>query len=160
MMRSLRFESIGAKNFNPANAHKLDAHNIRVWPGFDARMIMKEKGALLNVDVAFRVVRSDSLLDYMNQLREKAEMPLRKLASLLDLDQSTLSKIERDERKPSVILIEQIAEVFNVEKSSLLVAFYSDVVAYEIQEESSFSEILQVAEAKIEYQRTNPKKVK
>ena len=73
MMRSLRFESIGAKNFNPANAHKLDAHNIRVWPGFDARMIMKEKGALLNVDVAFRVVRSDSLLDYMNQLREKAE---------------------------------------------------------------------------------------
>lgn len=36
-------------------------------------MIMKEKGALLNVDVAFRVVRSDSLLDYMNQLREKAE---------------------------------------------------------------------------------------
>jgi ABC-type spermidine/putrescine transport system permease subunit I len=73
MMRSLRFESIGPKNFNPANAHKLDAHNIRVWPGFDARMIMKEKGALLNVDVAFRVVRSDSLLDYMNQLREKAE---------------------------------------------------------------------------------------
>lgn len=73
MMRSLRFESIGPKNFNPAAAHKLDAHNIRVWPGFDARMIMKEKGALLNVDVAFRVVRSDSLLDYMNQLREKAE---------------------------------------------------------------------------------------
>ena len=91
----------------------------------------------------------DSFGTQIRQLREKAEMPLRRIALLIDLDQSKLSKIERDERKPSVILIEQIAEVFNVEKPSLLVAFYSDVVTYEIQEESSFSEILQVAEAKI-----------
>lgn len=73
MMRSLRFETIGPKSFNPAKAHSLDAHNVKVWPGFDARMIMKEKGALLNVDVAFRVVRTESLLDYMNQIRDKAE---------------------------------------------------------------------------------------
>ena len=66
MMRSLRFEQIGPKSFNPAKAHTLAAHNVKVWPGFDARMIMKERGALLNVDVAFRVVRTDSLLDYMN----------------------------------------------------------------------------------------------
>jgi len=99
----------------------------------------------------------DTLGTQIRQLREKAEMPLRKLSSLLDLDQSTLSKIERDERKPSIKLIAQIAQIFNVEKSSLLVAFYSDVVAYEIQEESSFSQILQVAEAKIEYQRTKKK---
>jgi len=102
----------------------------------------------------------DSIGTQIRQLREKAEMPLRKLASLLDLDQSTLSKIERDERKPNVLIIEQIAKIFSVEKSRLLVAYYSDVVAYEIQEESSFSEILQVAEAKIEYKRTNQKKVK
>jgi aubergine-like protein len=73
MMRSLRFETIGPKSFNPKAAHSLDAHNIKVWPGFDARMIMKERGCLLNVDVAFKVVRTDSVLDYMNQLREKAE---------------------------------------------------------------------------------------
>jgi transcriptional regulator with XRE-family HTH domain len=102
----------------------------------------------------------DSIGTQIRQLREKAEMPLRKLASLLDLDQSTLSKIERDERKPNILIIEQIAKIFGVEKSTLLVAYYSDVVAYEIQDESSFSEILQVAEAKIEYQRTNPKKTK
>lgn len=102
----------------------------------------------------------DSIGTQIRQLREKAEMPLRKLASFLDLDQSTLSKIERNERKPNIIIIEQIAKIFNVEKSKLLVAYYSDVVVYEIQDESSFSEILQVAEAKIEYQRNNPKKVK
>jgi len=72
MMRALRFESIGPKSFNPACAHSLAAHNIKVWPGFDARMIMKERGALLNVEVAFKVVRSDTVLSYISQLRDKA----------------------------------------------------------------------------------------
>lgn len=45
----------------------------------------------------------DTIGTQIRQLREKAEMPLRKLASLLDHDQSTLSKIERDERKPNII---------------------------------------------------------
>jgi len=73
MMRGLRFETIGPRSFNSGAAHSLDAHNIKVWPGFDARMIMKEAGALLNVDVAFKVVRTDSVLGYVSQLRDKAE---------------------------------------------------------------------------------------
>jgi len=71
-MRSLRFETIGPKSFNSKAAHSLDAHNIKVWPGFDARMIMKEAGALLNVDIAFKVVRTDSVLSYVSELRRKA----------------------------------------------------------------------------------------
>ena len=59
--------------FNPAKAHSLDAHNVRVWPGFDTRMIMKERGALLSIDVAFKVVRTDTVLDYISQLRDKAD---------------------------------------------------------------------------------------
>ena len=72
MMRTLKFEQMGPKVFNPAAAHSLDAHNIKVWPGFDTRMIMKEKGALLNVDIAFKVVRTDSVLKYIEELRKKA----------------------------------------------------------------------------------------
>lgn len=96
----------------------------------------------------------------LRKLREEANMPLRKLAALLDIDQSTLSKIERNERRANVKMIEEIAKIFKTDKEELLVAFYSDVVAYEIQEEKAFSEILQVAEAKIEYQRTQTKKIK
>jgi aubergine-like protein len=73
MMRSLRFETIGPKSFNPKNAKKLPAHNIAVWPGFDARLIMKEQGVLLNIDVAFKVLRNDSALGYLNKLKEDAE---------------------------------------------------------------------------------------
>jgi len=72
-MRSLRFEQIGPKAFNPAKSHSLDAHNVKVWPGFDTRMIMKEQGALLSIDVAFKVVRADTVLDYITQLRDQAD---------------------------------------------------------------------------------------
>lgn len=100
----------------------------------------------------------DSIGTQIRKLREEAEMPLRKLAASLDIDQSTLSKIERDERRPNTQMLEQIAKIFKADKKALLITFYSDVVAYEIQEETSFSEILQVAEAKIEYQRTKKSK--
>ena len=73
MMRGLRFETIGRKSFNSAKAHNLEAHKIMVWPGFDARLIMKESGVLLNIDVCFKVVRKDTVLDYMNELRGKCE---------------------------------------------------------------------------------------
>ena len=33
---------------------------------------MKERGALLNVDVAFKVVRTDTLLGHISALRDKA----------------------------------------------------------------------------------------
>jgi len=73
LMRGLRFETIGRKSFNSAKAHCLDAHKIKVWPGFDARLIMKEQGVLLNIDVCFKVVRQDTVLDYIRELRSKLE---------------------------------------------------------------------------------------
>jgi hypothetical protein len=51
----------------------LDAHNIKVWPGFDSRLIMKEQGCLLNVDVCFKVIRTDSVLKLMNDMKTNAE---------------------------------------------------------------------------------------
>ena len=73
MMRSLRFEQIGPKVFNPKKAHSLDAHNVAVWPGFDTRMIMKERGALLSIDVCFKVLRTDTVLNYISQIRDQAD---------------------------------------------------------------------------------------
>jgi len=101
----------------------------------------------------FSMKNLDSIGEQIRKLREKAEMPLRKLASLLEIDQSTLSKIERGERKANIQIIEQIAQIFSLDKKELLVNFYSDIVSYEIGDENTYSEILKVAEAKIEYKR-------
>ena len=57
----------------------------------------------------------------LRKLREDNEMPLRKLAAQLDLDQSTLSKIERNERSTNSDLIERIAKNFKINKKNFQV---------------------------------------
>ena len=91
--------------------------------------------------------------EMLRKLREDNDMPLRKLAALLDLDQSTLSKIERNERSANSDLIEKIAKIFKINKKNLQVNFLSDKVAYELLEEEFGVEALQVAEEKIKYLR-------
>lgn len=95
----------------------------------------------------------DSIGNQIRKLREEADMPLRKLAALLDIDQSTLSKIERDERKINPELLDKVSDIFNIKIEDLKIAYYSDAVAYQISDIESFSKILRVAEKKVEYIR-------
>jgi HTH-type transcriptional regulator, competence development regulator len=89
--------------------------------------------------------------EILRKLREKNELPLRKLAALLDIDQSTLSKIERNERSANAELINKIAKIFAVNKKDLHVAFLSDQIAYKIINEDYGVEALQAAEEKVTY---------
>lgn len=95
----------------------------------------------------------ESFGETLRKLREENQMPLRKLAALLDIDQSTLSKIERGERKANSDLIEKLSDIFKVDKKKLHISFISDIVAYELRDEESSKDILKVAEQKIEYLR-------
>jgi len=63
---------------------------------------------------------------YIRTLREKANLPLRKLASSLDIDQSTLSKIERGERQFTSDMIPKLAKVFTIEYKDLQVMFLKE----------------------------------
>ena len=88
-------------------------------------------------------------------LREEKELQLRKVAALLDIDQSFLSKIERNERKATKEQVIQLAKIYKVNEKELLIQYYSDKVAYDLAEEKTAKEILQVAEQKIDYFRKN-----
>ena len=96
----------------------------------------------------------------LRKLREDRDMPLRKLASILEIDQSTLSKIERNERKAGKELIEKISDVFNIKEKELRINFMSDIVAYELMNEEHSIDILKVAEEKLEYLKAKRKKRK
>lgn len=87
----------------------------------------------------------------VRKLREGNDMPLRKLAALLDIDQSTLSKIERNDRRANEEIINKISKIFKIEKKELKICFLSDKLAYELLDEEYGSEALHVAEDKIEY---------
>jgi len=83
--------------------------------------------------------------------REEANIPLRKVAAFLDIDQAVLSKIERGQRKPKRELVEKLAEFFNTNKEKLLIAWLSDKVLYEVQDDDLALKALQAAEDQVLY---------
>ncbi len=91
--------------------------------------------------------------EHIKYLRENQGFTLRKIAAELDIDQSTLSKIERGERMANTDMLKQIARVFGVTETSLKLILLSDKVVYQVISESNSHEILKVAEQKIKYFR-------
>lgn len=93
----------------------------------------------------------ERLGEIIRKLREKNELPLRTVAEFLKIDQAILSKIERGQRKPSREQVIKLAAYFKVKKNDLLVAWLSDKLVYELQDEDNALHALQVAEEKVAY---------
>jgi transcriptional regulator with XRE-family HTH domain len=90
--------------------------------------------------------------------REALGLLLRQVAAFLDIDQAILSKIERNERRPSKENINRLAEILKFEKDELMIQFMSDKIAYEIADEDCADRVLKVAEKKVKYLKTHPHK--
>ena len=96
----------------------------------------------------------ESFGEHIRKLREENGLPLRKVAALLDIDPSTLSKIERGERSANKEMIPVLAELFKEDTETLSLILLSDKVAYDLMQEENPNEILKVAEEKIKYLKT------
>lgn len=95
-----------------------------------------------------------SLGELIRELREHQELPLRTVAAYLDIDQAILSKVERGQRKASREQVLKLAEYFKVNVEELLIAWLSDKVVYEVENEDLALKALHVAEEKIKYGKT------
>lgn len=89
--------------------------------------------------------------DTIRKLREENELPLRTVAAFLDIDQAILSKIERGQRNPTREQVVKLAEYFKVKENDLLVAWLSDKLVYEVEDEEIALTALQLAEEKVAY---------
>ena len=89
----------------------------------------------------------------IKKLREEHRLPLRKVASVLDIDPSTLSKIERGERSGNKDMIRKLSELFTTDATDLSVVLLSDKVANDLFSEECSNEVLRVAKEKIQYLR-------
>lgn len=92
--------------------------------------------------------------EFIRELREKAGLPIRKVAAQLDIDPSLLGKIERNDRQPTKEQIKLVAKFFNLDEKDLMKEFLSDQIAYKIMEEEADIDTLKVAEKKIQYLKT------
>jgi len=77
--------------------------------------------------------------------REANDLPLRKLAADLDMDQSTLSKIEKGGRQGNIEMLSIIAKLFNLDSQGLHIDILSDKIIEENKDYPFFKESLQMA---------------
>ena len=89
--------------------------------------------------------------EILKHAREKKKLILRKVAAAVDIDQSLISKFEKNERKPTKDQIIRLAKFYNLSESKLVINWYSERIAEELKYTDSSKEILKVAEQKIQY---------
>lgn len=109
----------------------------------------------------FQTMKSNATLttgEIIRKLREEKELPLRKIAALLDIDTSFYSKIERSERKATKEQIHKLEEIFEVKKDALMIPYLSEKIYYELSEEDCATEVLKVAEERVKYEKSKSRK--
>jgi HTH-type transcriptional regulator, competence development regulator len=93
----------------------------------------------------------NSFNELIKNAREASGLFLRQVAAEMDIDQAIISKFERGERKPTKEQVLKFAKFYELDKEKLLIAWLSDKVAYEIQDEDFAEKALKVAEKKVKY---------
>ncbi len=95
--------------------------------------------------------------EIIKELREQKKLLLREVAAKIAIDQALLSKIERNERMPTKEQVIRLAEFYGAEENEFLIAFLSDKIVYEVQNEEYGLEALKLAEKKVKYKRNQSK---
>ncbi len=93
----------------------------------------------------------ETIGDKLRKLREENKLPLRKVAALLDIDVSILSKMERGERPLSKEVVQKLAKMYKHDEDELTVLYLSQKILNEVGEEDLALRALQVAEEQIAY---------
>lgn len=95
--------------------------------------------------------RMKSFGETIRKLREEKELPLQTVADVLLIGPEILRKIEGGYHKPTREQVVGLAGYFKVNENELLVAWLSDKVLYELEDEKLALPALQLAEERIAY---------
>ncbi len=100
---------------------------------------------------------NNTIGEILRTIREEKGLLLREVAAAIHIDPTLLSKIERGERLPTKEQVLKLAKFFKADKNTFMVAWLSDKLVYEVQDEDNALKALLVAEEKIRYQTKNKK---
>ncbi len=96
----------------------------------------------------------ETIGEYIRKLRLENKITLTKLAAALDLDQSTLSKIETLKKNVPEEILPKLASFFKLDIKKLQDEYYSEKIAEILYKEENSSDILKLAEEKAKIFRT------
>lgn len=94
----------------------------------------------------------------LRDLRETKGLLLREIGAELSLDPTILSKIEQDKRMPTKEQVKALADFYKDQRNEVIIAWLSDKLYYEVQNEDLALQAMQVAEEKIKYNIKEKKK--
>lgn len=90
---------------------------------------------------------------YLRELREQKCVPIREVASALNLDQSTWSKFERDERIPKGEIIFSIADYFQIDFRYLTARLKAEHIAKTLSVAPNADQIMDMVQKRLAYIR-------
>ena len=91
--------------------------------------------------------------EYIHKLRSDSGLTLTKLAAALDIDQSTLSKIENGKRNVPSEIIPKLSSFFNLDLKRLEHEYLSERIAELIYPQEETQKLFLAAEEKAKYMR-------
>ncbi|MBE7628782.1 MULTISPECIES: helix-turn-helix domain-containing protein [Tenacibaculum] len=95
-----------------------------------------------------------SLGNILKVARDEKKMILRKVSAQVDIDQSLISKFEKNKRKPTKDQLIRLAKFYNLSEQELIINWYSDKIANDLKHTEATTKILRVAEEKINYYKS------
>lgn len=91
--------------------------------------------------------------EYVHKLRSEGGLTLTKLAAALDIDQSTLSKIENGKRNVPAEILPKLSTFFNLDLKKLEHEYLSEKIAELIYPQEETVTLFKAAEEKAKYFR-------
>lgn len=95
----------------------------------------------------------ETLGNLLRELREQKNLLIREVAASLSLDQTLLSKIERDERKPTQEQLELFCKFYKDATDEIQTLYLSDKIMKELKDHKLADRALNMAKKKLHIKR-------
>jgi len=97
---------------------------------------------------------------FIKQKRTELGFPLRKVATHIDIDTSTLGKVEKDERHLNIEHLDNLSQILKTDKKTLLNYHYSTKIMAELKEYSDYKDVLSIVSDNLGYYISNQQLIK
>ncbi|XP_078258850.1 piwi-like protein 4 [Rhinoraja longicauda] len=72
VLKMLSLYPIGRNFYNPSTPIHIPQHRLVLWPGFSTSILRCETKILLSVDISHKILRSETVLDFMTELYNRS----------------------------------------------------------------------------------------
>ncbi|KAM4577685.1 piwi-like protein 1 [Odontesthes bonariensis] len=71
ILRILNMQQIGRNYYSPSDPLNIPQHKLTIWPGYSTTILHYESSIMMCTDVSHKVLRSETVLDFMTNLRHQ-----------------------------------------------------------------------------------------